>query len=118
MNVLKQYPNMALATKNRAGYLNVVPVSVLEIDEGKVLLFDFFMDKSRQNIQDTGTVALTCWYGLDGFQVKGHACYISSGSIFEKYLPIMHEKFPNRILRGVISITVTESHSVAPDRVC
>ena len=93
----------ALATKGTQG-INVVPVSALEVQGHNIVLFDFFMNKTVQNIKSDSEVALTCWQGPCGIQVKGRAEYHSAGEIYSKASDDMKQRFPERILHGIILI--------------
>ncbi len=102
----------ALATSGPQG-LNVVPVSVLKIEDDKIVLFDFFMNKSVANIKSNGQIALTCWQGLSGLQIKGDALYINTGLSYETQKEEMKRQFPDRNLNGLIVITPKEIYDIS-----
>ena len=62
--------NKALATEGAHG-INVVPVSTLRIVDGKIWLMNYFLGKTLENILMRPHVALACWKGLEGYQIKG-----------------------------------------------
>jgi predicted pyridoxine 5'-phosphate oxidase superfamily flavin-nucleotide-binding protein len=105
--------SVALATTGPAG-LNVVPLSVWEVVGDEVHLYDFFMNKTAENLRAGGPVVLTCWQGFSGVQVKAAAVYETSGEVYEEAVKVMKERFPDRVLRAVIRLTPTEAYSVAP----
>ena len=107
------YPARALATCGSAG-LNVVPVSVVTKEDNSLILYDFFMGKTVVNINATGEVALTAWDGLVGIQIKGQACYESSGDSYNKAVTVMRGRFPERTLRGIIRISPEAVFLVSP----
>ncbi len=91
----------ALSTVSDEG-VNVVPVSVVEVVGEEIQLFDFFMKKTAENIIKNPGVALACWKGLCGVQIKAIARYETEGSLFSEAVASMKERFPERTLKGVI----------------
>lgn len=105
----------ALATNGPAG-LNVVPVSVVAVTAEAIYLYDFFMDKTRKNLSKFNTpVALTCWEGLTGVQIKATASYVNNGEIFDAAVIEMSEKFPDRTLKGLVALTPKACFDVSAD---
>lgn len=102
----------ALATTGPHG-VNVVPVSVLEVADDTIYLYDFFMGKTVENLISEPAVALSAWSGLAGVQIKATAAYQSDGAVFEAAVPAMRERFPERTLRGVIALTPTTVYDVS-----
>lgn len=102
----------ALATCGPEG-VNVVPVSVIEVSESKIVLFDFFMDKTVKNLKVDPDVALTAWSGLTGLQVKAKAEYQTSGKLFDGSVEKMKVQFPERTLSGVIVLTLTHVYDIS-----
>lgn len=91
----------ALATNGQEG-LNVVPVSVVHVTDNSIWLFDFFMDKTVKNISNHPQVALTCWGGLSGVQIKATASYITDGDDFVSAKNYILQEFPERVLKGLL----------------
>ncbi len=106
-------PACVLATYGPAG-LNVVPVSVVTKEGNTLTLYDFFMGKTVANIKATGEVALTAWDGLSGIQIKGQACYESTGDSYTNAVTVMRERFPERTLRGIIRVSPETVFLVSP----
>jgi len=104
----------ALATNGRHG-LNVVPVSVIQVQNGSIFLYDFFMRKTVDNILDNSAVALAIWRGFSGVQIKGNAEYITTGDIYDSVVATFKKEFPDRVLTGVIKITPTAIFDVSTD---
>ncbi len=102
----------ALATIGVNG-LNVVPVSTIQIKDGKVWLFDYFMNKTVQNIKSNTKVSLVCWSGLQGFQLKGMASYFDSGTDFEIAREYVKHIHPERRLKGLIILDVKEVFDIS-----
>ncbi|MCA9361755.1 pyridoxamine 5'-phosphate oxidase family protein [Candidatus Kaiserbacteria bacterium] len=103
----------ALATSGPYG-VNVVPLSVVEVRDDEIHLYDFFMSKTAENIKAVPEVALACWQGFRGVQVKAEAVYETSGEVYEAAVTEMKERFPDRMLAGVIRLTPTAVYDVAP----
>ncbi len=106
-------PSRVLATYGPVG-LNVVPVSVVTKEGDTLVLYDFFMGKTVTNIKATGAVALTAWDGLSGIQIKGQACYESTGDSYTTAVTVMRGRFPERTLRGIIRVSPETVFLVSP----
>lgn len=96
----------ALATAGTHG-VNVVPVSVIDVVEDSIYLYDFFMHKTIENVSSNASVSLAAWSGLQGVQIKADATYVQSGEVFTAAVSVMQERFPERTLRGVLVLKPT-----------
>lgn len=103
----------ALATTGPYG-VNVVPISVVELVGEEIHLYDFFMQKTAENIKAEPSVALTSWYGFLGVQIKATAVYETTGEVYEAAVLAMKQRFPDRTLQAVIRLTPTAAYDVAP----
>lgn len=104
---------VALATTGSHG-VNLIPISVVTVHDNEIFLYDFFMNKTAENIQANATVVLTCWTGFSGVQVKATAHYQTDGSVFESAVQVMKERFPDRTLKAIIRLTPVAVFDVAP----
>ncbi len=95
--------------------VNVVPVSVVQVEDGRIYLYNFFIKKTIENILTEPMVALTCWKGLAGIQLKATAAYITSGPLFEASETEMKTRFPDRTLSGVVVLTPTRVYDISAD---
>jgi len=102
----------ALATYGPKG-LNVVPVSVIQVHGYQIWLFDFFMHKTVANIQANSQVSLAFWSGLQGYQIKGRANYQTAGADFEQAKQYVAKHYPERILKGLLVLSVDEVWDVS-----
>ena len=102
----------ALATFNNND-INVVPISTVEIIDGKIWLIDYFFKKTRENIKQNSKVALTFWYGLIGYQIKAKVNYKTNGNDFEKAVKIISKIHPNRLVKGLLVLNITEIFDVS-----
>lgn len=106
----------ALATMSAQNELNVVPVSSLFIEDGTIVLVNYFMEKTVENILQANHVALVAWSEMIGYQVKGTVTYHVSGSLFEKITLIIKQKIPDRTVKGILIIAPSEVYDIAPDK--
>lgn len=111
---IEQAEARALATTGPHG-INVVPVSVAEVVGEEVYLFDFFMRKTVDNILVQPEVALVCWKGFGGVQIKAVASYEKEGPAYEGEVLKMSNLFPDRKLRAVIRLKPWAVYDVAPE---
>ena len=103
----------ALGTNGPHG-LNVVPVSSIRVENGQIWLVNYFMKKTLENILEDPQVALTCWKGMKGFQIKGKVEYQESGDIFAEVKDWVAETLPDRVVKGVLVIDPEETYSITP----
>lgn len=96
----------ALATNGPAG-LNVAPVSTVKIHDGKILLVNYFMNKTLTNLLENPDVSLACWSGLVGYQIKATADYLTEGEVFDSTKAWIAEILPDRTVKGVILLEPT-----------
>lgn len=82
-NFLKETKTWILTT-TAGDTPNAVPIFFKKIDEeGNIVLFDVFMNKTIQNIQKNGCVAVTAYNDeiWQGYQLKGSATYTTDAAI-------------------------------------
>ncbi|MEK7639042.1 MAG: pyridoxamine 5'-phosphate oxidase family protein [Patescibacteria group bacterium] len=103
----------ALASNGKAG-LNVVPVSMLKVNDDSLWLFDFFMDKTALNIKENPEVALTCWNTMIGAQMKGTVTYVESGDVLAAGVAFVKEQNPARVVKAVLVFTPTAIFDISP----
>lgn len=103
----------ALATTGQYG-VNVVPVSTIRVIGDKILLMNYFLKKTLGNIAENPRVALACWKGLVGCQIKGTVRYVDTGPEFEEAKDWVTENVANRTLKGLLEITPSEAYIVSP----
>lgn len=103
----------ALATTGKYG-INVVPVSTVRVEGGKILLMNYFFKKTLENILEQPRVALTFWSGLEGYQVKGSVAYVDSGSVFEEARNWILNNVADRTLLGLLVLTPEEVFNISP----
>ena len=113
---LLQADSKALATVAPDGTPNVVPVSSLRVEGDAIVLVNYFMEKTLENILAHNQVALVAWSKMIGYQVKGTAEYQTSGNLFESIVAWVAETIPGRVVKGILVITPIQIHDIAPDK--
>jgi len=106
----------ALATISSDGLLNVIPVSSVRVFDGKIVLVNYFMQKTLENLNSNNQVAFVAWSKMIGYQIKGSVEYQDSGEIFEDVVSWIKETIPGRVVKGVLIINPNEVHDIAPDK--
>lgn len=94
----------ALATYHENN-LNVVPVSTVKIINDTIVLVNYFMGKTLENIQNNNNVSLACWKGLNGCQIKATVDYQTEGQIFNEITAWVGEILPDRVVKGILVLT-------------
>ena len=111
----EQVPVMAISTVSENGIPNVAAIASKKIiDENTILTIDTFHKKTLENIQNNGNVAIAMWKDGVGFQIKGKATYYSDGKIFEEGKNWILTLKPQKIVKGVIEIKVTDIYHLTP----
>jgi predicted pyridoxine 5'-phosphate oxidase superfamily flavin-nucleotide-binding protein len=106
----------ALATLSPDGIINVVPVSSIKVVDGKIILVNYFMDKTLENITANNKVSLVAWSKMVGYQIKGSVEYTTQGNVFDDVVIWIKETIPSRTVKGVLIISPEEIHDIAPGK--
>lgn len=93
--------------------VNVVPVSTVFVFDNRIILVDYFMNKTTENLDTYPWASLVCWSGLEGFQVKGHVKYVTSGVLFDNIKNKIAMDLPDRVVKGVILIEPATLYDVS-----
>lgn len=94
--------------------LNAVPVSMLKVNGDNIWLFDFFMKKTAENIQDKPEVALCCWTDMRGVQIKASMEYITEGPDFDEAVAWVAANNPSRVVKGLLVLSPTAIFDISP----
>ncbi len=108
-----QADSKAFATNGKHG-INVIPVSTIRVVDDKILLMNYFLGKTLENIEENPHVALTCWKGLTGYQIKGTALYAIDGDVFKEAKEWVEQNVSNRTLKGLLIITPEYVYDISP----
>lgn len=112
-DILKTSSARALASHGEDG-VNVVPVSMLRVNDNTIWLFNFFMDKTANNLIANPTAALSVWSDMKGIQVKATCTYITEGEAFTEAVEWVKEKNPSRVVKGLIELTPVKIYDISP----
>ncbi len=110
---IRNADNKALATQGPHG-INVVPVSTIFVEGNTIILVNYFLKKTLENIRTNPSIALVCWKGMDGYQIKGTVQYETSGELYNTTTEWVSHNIPGRVVKGVLRITPEQIFSVAP----
>ena len=119
-NKIKEFfekvPVMALSTVDKNGVPNVSAIASKKIiDDKTIMTIDTFHKKTLQNIKQNGNIALAMWKDSIGYQIKGKATHYTKGDIFEEGKAWILTLKPQKIVKGVILIKVTEIYYLTPN---
>ena len=103
----------ALATNGPEG-INVVPVSMIRVNENDIWLFDFFMDKTAKNAEAGEKAALTAWTDMVGVQIIAELQYVTSGSDFEEAVTWVKTQNASRVVKGLLILRPTKVYDISP----
>lgn len=111
----EKIPVIAFSTVDKKGMPNVVAIASKKlVDENTIWIIDSFFDKTKENILQNNNVSLCMWEGLEGYQFKGLATYYDNGKIFDQAKVWIQNIKPNKSVKGVVNIKVTEVYSISP----
>ena len=109
-------PLMAFSTVDDKGYPNVVAIASKKIiNDDTIWVIDTFMKKTKENVLQNNKVAIAMWKDSKGYQIKGTATYFSEGMVFEEGKEWILTIKPQKIVKGVVEIKVTEMYSITPN---
>lgn len=113
--VLQDTDMWVLATADKNGIPNAVPVNFVEIlSDSKIMLVDILMNKTRANLEDNPNVAVTVWHEHDGYQIKGKAIVETSGANFESGVAQVKKEKPFLDPKGVVIVDISEIYITTP----
>lgn len=120
-NGIKQFfetiPIMAFSTVDKNGTPNVVPIASKKIvNDDTILVIDAFFKKTKENILQNKNVSIAMWKGSKGYQIKGLSTYHSKGETFDEAKDWILKLKPNKIIKGVVEIRITDIYSITPTR--
>ncbi|MEO0098795.1 MAG: pyridoxamine 5'-phosphate oxidase family protein [candidate division WOR-3 bacterium] len=107
--------NIAFATVDKEGMPNVVPMlQYWWLAEDTLVIADFLMKKSKENVLETGKVCIAVWDDTgESYKLKGNAAYETSGPGYDLAKRKIQEKTPDRCPKGVVVIKFTEVYNTS-----
>jgi predicted pyridoxine 5'-phosphate oxidase superfamily flavin-nucleotide-binding protein len=107
-----------VATADKNGVPNLSPKGTLAVlDENTLVFADLFSNKSRKALEENPNVAVAVIdpKGPSGYQFKGKAELLTSGSIFDKVAADVQAKMPQLgAPKYVVKINLTDIYSLTP----
>ena len=103
----------ALATIGSQTGVHVVPVSSVKIVGDEIILVNYFFGQTLRNITENPEVALACWKGLEGYQIKAQARHETEGELFDEVVVWIQDTIPGRVVKGVLILTPTKMFNVS-----
>ena len=103
-----------LATADKSGKPNGVPIGIVRIKDDEVVLADNFMLKTRKNLEENPVAAVSYWSNEDryGYQLKGKARIETTGEYYEETARGMEERKIPFKPKAVVVVTVEEAYYV------
>lgn len=112
----EQVPVMALATADNSGIPNVSAIASKKIVDGHTIYtIDTFHDKTLKNIKENPNISIAMWKDSEGYQIKGIAKHHTEGEVFNAGKEWILKLKPQKIVKGVIEIDITEIFYLTPD---
>jgi len=109
-------PVMALATADLNGVPNVSAIASKRIiGDEKVITIDTFHKKTLDNILKNPYISIAFWKDSVGYQIKGLAKYHTQGKVFDENKAWILKSKPQKIVKGVLEITVTGVFCLTPN---
>ncbi|MCI5051344.1 MAG: hypothetical protein MRY57_03475 [Candidatus Pacebacteria bacterium] len=93
--------------------IHVIPVSTIFINNEQIILCNYFMKNTIDNILQNPNVSLSCWSQTQGIQIKGIVTYQETGDVFSWIQNIISQKYPHRILKGVLVINPSDVYDTS-----
>lgn len=88
---------------------NVVPVAFKDVtDDGKLIVGDVFLETTIENVRANGKIAISAYNekNLQGYQIKGDAEYVTSGTIVDTFKAMVEKMFNGAATaKGALIIT-------------
>jgi predicted pyridoxine 5'-phosphate oxidase superfamily flavin-nucleotide-binding protein len=103
-----------LATADKSGKPNGVPIGIVKVKDDEIVLADNFMQKTRKNLEENPVAAVSFWSRDDhyGYQLKGRTRIETSGEDFEAMTRSMEERKMPFKPKAVVVMTVEEAYYV------
>ncbi len=113
--VLENAEMWVLATADKDGIPNAVPINFVEIlNDKQIMLVDILMNKSIANLQANPNVAIAVWHEHDGYQIKGQATIETSGPNFESGVAQVKKEKPFLDPKGVVIVDISQIYVTTP----
>ena len=113
--LLKGTEIWVLATADRDGMPNAVPIGCVELmDDDRLLLVDNFMKKTVDNIAFNSHVTVSVWDDTTGYQFKGKATIETSGKRFDTAVEMVKTKNSDLFPKGIVLVAIDSIYITSP----
>lgn len=115
IDLFESVPACYLAT-TADGVPNVIPIGFKWVRDGKLILADIFLGKTRENLRAHSRVAVAIANGdpKRGFQFKGTATVHTSGAPWETVRELLRERGVQATPHAAVVIDVEEVYALDP----
>jgi hypothetical protein len=113
---------LVLGTASKDGTPNAVPVGIVRFpDDETIALVDNYFLKTRANLSENPSIALTCWdleekdgklAVRDGYQLKGSVRVEEAGPLYERIKAEVQAANPHHPARAIVLMKVEEIFDV------
>lgn len=106
---------MSFASSSRKGHPNVVAIgSQRLVSKDTIWIIDYYFRKTKLNILENDKAAICFWKdSSEGYQIKGNVKYMTRGTTFEKAKEWIQKLKPDKKVKGVVKMKVTEIFNIA-----
>ena len=118
-DVMEKSRGYAVATCDKDGVPNVVPIHFLKIlSDDEIMLADIFMKKTFANIQQKPVMAVSAWdwdaKPRKGFQFKGTPRIETSGKIYDMADEMVKAEKPDLTAKSAVVLKITDIFVTSP----
>lgn len=118
LECMKSMRVFSLATADKKGVPNVVPVGMLfPGEDGNIWIIDNFFCKTLKNLEENPIASFYLWspeYKAGCWQVKGKVKVYDSGADYEKAVAIAHSRMETAPAKHLVKMCIQCVYSVAP----
>lgn len=118
-DVMEKSRGCAVATSNKDGVPNVVPIHFTRIlSDDEIMMADIFMKKTFENIQQKSVMAISVWdwdaKPPKGFQFKGTPRIETSGKIYDMAVEMVKAEKPDLTAKSAVVLKITDIFVTSP----
>jgi predicted pyridoxine 5'-phosphate oxidase superfamily flavin-nucleotide-binding protein len=119
-NLLEEVPIWVLATADKNGVPNAVPIRYTKVlGDDRLMLVDNYMKKTLLNLRENRNVAISVWkrnksMGTIGYQFKGIGTIETRGAYFDEGKQLVKRVNPKLNPKGVVLVKVDSIYLLNP----
>lgn len=116
-DIMEKSKIFIVSTAGKDGKPNGVPAGAKIISDDEIMVVDYLMNKTRQNISENPVVSITGWdLGVHyGYQFKGRARVETSGELFDEAVESRKSRSNDDLklmAKAVIVVKVAEAYYI------